>query len=89
MKLNTEQSKIRAGKLQLGDQIIINGDAWEVLHVQKTRNGEHICARIQHADFMRMWPMGCAAADADQLVDVIVFGFAAESAQADMFGGAV
>jgi hypothetical protein len=36
MKLNTEQSKIRAGELQLGDQIIINGDAWEVMQVGKS-----------------------------------------------------
>ena len=89
MKLNTQQSKIRAGELQLGDQIIINGDAWEVMHVQKTHNKQWLCARMRRDGVERYWPTQNSASHVDDVITAIVLGFAAESAQADMFGGAV
>ena len=87
MKLNTQQSKIRAGELHLGDQIIINGDAWEVLRVQKTHNKQWLCARMRRDIVERYWPTQNSAAHVDDVITAIVLGFVDEG-QAELFGGA-
>ena len=87
MKLNTQQSKIRAGELQLGDQLILNGDAWEVMHVQMTHNRQWLCARMRRDGVERYWPAQNSAAHVDDVITAIVLGFVDE-AQADLFGDA-
>lgn len=78
MKMSTDRKLIKVRTLRLGDQLLVDENPWEVLHIETSPDGNFYSVKIGRGKVQALWPTDRVTAHGDQIIAAIPFRFTDE-----------